>query len=310
MNRLPILRILAVLLLIGSSHETLADGTETLGPPLELTIASGSGIVASGTGLLQEEFGGLGQPGTITVDVPASASVKQVLLYWQGVSKTAVGDDTVTVDSSVVTGSKIGGFTFIAGPKTYISTYRADITLLGLVSPGANSLQVKDLDFFINNGAAVLVIFDDGVSISTIDIRDGSDFAFVNLSAPLDTHSPSDIHFRCSSLRPNGRAGVVRCRRRAESAERHRGHRRRHEQQIVQFSCRHRWCPVGYCQNFGGHPRRLIDADGSGPFGVRRVRKQAGLSHLACRRPFGAYSYASRGDGRHHAHYGYRCRLL
>ena len=60
-----------------------ADGTEVLGDP-SITIASGTGVVAAGTGLKA-------QPGTINVSIPAGASIEQVLLYWSG--EFSVSDD-------------------------------------------------------------------------------------------------------------------------------------------------------------------------------------------------------------------------
>ncbi|MDH3910251.1 MAG: hypothetical protein OEU09_03075, partial [Rhodospirillales bacterium] len=60
-------------LMLGSAS-VWADGTESLGTP-SVPIASGTGIVGAGIGLAAG-------PGTISVDVPAGASVEQVLLYW------------------------------------------------------------------------------------------------------------------------------------------------------------------------------------------------------------------------------------
>ena len=50
-----------------------ADGTETLGSP-SIPIASGTGIVAAGTGLSQI------QPGTIDITLPGAPV--QVIAYW------------------------------------------------------------------------------------------------------------------------------------------------------------------------------------------------------------------------------------
>ena len=69
---------LAGLLILGMAPASvLADGTEELGAPVGITIEAGSGIAAGGIGLDV-------QPGDLTVDVPAGAVVKQVLLYWSG----------------------------------------------------------------------------------------------------------------------------------------------------------------------------------------------------------------------------------
>ncbi len=153
----------------------LANGTETLGPPLGITIEPGTGVVAAGAGLFA------GQPGAISIDVPGD--VNQALLYWQGVSESATSDDTVLVNGVPVTGSLIGGLTLVDGPGTYISTYRADIT--SMVGSGLNLLSIGGLDYDRNNdGAGVLVIFDDGGTSSDIQIRDGNDFAFINNAGP------------------------------------------------------------------------------------------------------------------------------
>ena len=168
-----------------------ADGTEGLGAP-SISVATGSGIVAAGIGLET-------QPGTIDVNVPGT--VRQALLYTEGQTWLSPGATMdVTVNGAPVTMSRIGGPTwFYSIPvdgvwRDIVSlTYRADIT--SLVSSGANSLVVDGLDFnYVNDGAGVLVIYDDGTT-SQIDVRDGNDSAFINFSylhgiAPVDVHLP------------------------------------------------------------------------------------------------------------------------
>ena len=145
-----------------------ADGTETLGPP-SVAIAEGSGVVVSGVGLE------LSQPGTINIDVPVGATVEQVLLYWEGQSTTDIGgDETVDVNGTSVTGTLIGGPTLFF-PNAYGSTYRADITALGAVVAGPNAVAVGGLTFDrVNNGAGLVVIYDDGTT-ADIGIVDGND---------------------------------------------------------------------------------------------------------------------------------------
>lgn len=181
MNRLKKILVCALLfgLFIGfTTTDVLADGTETLGIP-SISIASGSGIVARGTGLMT-------QPGTININVPAGATIKQVLLYWEGQHTTANGDNTVTVNGNSVIGTLIGGpTTFFSNVKS--SSYRADITNIGIVHPGSNTITVQDLSFnYINNGAGIIVIFDDGQD-TNIQLRDGNDLAWIGFSPPLDT---------------------------------------------------------------------------------------------------------------------------
>lgn len=179
---------LLVLLILSVSLAILwADGNETLGPPT-IEIAQGSGVVAAGTGMIN-------QPGTININVPGTA-IKQTLIYWQGHGgdvDTPATDDTITVNDIPITGTLIGEATL-----TRLDTYRADITSLGLVSLGPNTLSVSDMDFGPNGfnwGAGVMVIFEDGSS-SEIEIRDGSDFAYIRAEVgPLRDTVPQTFFF-------------------------------------------------------------------------------------------------------------------
>lgn len=174
----------------------LADGSEILGPP-SISISAGTGLAAKGTGLVS-------QPGSITVDVPVGASINQVLLYWEGfMLGSTPADDTVTVSAGgpgvAVTGTLIGGPTL--GSSGYsASTYRADITSLDLVTDGSSTLTVDDMvGTGATNGAGVIVIFDDGSSDANIDIRDGSDTAYIGAAGPLQTTVPQTFSFAKSN---------------------------------------------------------------------------------------------------------------
>jgi hypothetical protein len=155
-------------------YEAKADGNDTLGPP-SIDIASGSYIMVEGTGLK-----GVLQPGSISIDIPADASIAQVLLYWSGRSSDSkiLSDlDLIQVNGMVVTGSLIGYS--LEGTKWPSHTYRADITGKDWISVGGiTELTVSGLDFsHLNAGAAVVVILDDG-STTDIQILDGDDFAY------------------------------------------------------------------------------------------------------------------------------------
>ncbi|MEZ5988815.1 MAG: hypothetical protein R3F30_06775 [Planctomycetota bacterium] len=185
MNRLAI----AACSLALSLGTLRAEGTETLGPVTGIKIAEGSGIVGAGIGLVNG-------PGTINIDVPTEATVKQVILYWEGQHTLETnGDGVATVNGKSVTGTRIGGATYFfnhTDGQHWVSTWRADITELGLVKPGSNALLVTDL--FDNgmhrmDGAGVFVIYDDGTK-ANIQVKDGNDLAHVRFLAPLDKCIP------------------------------------------------------------------------------------------------------------------------
>ena len=182
----------AALLTIAAATPIFANGSESLGPP-DIAIAGGTGVASAGTGMKS-------QPGTMTVEVPAGATVNQALLYWEGFMSTwAVGDDTIVVNGVEVTGTLIGGPTFFFD-GAYASTFRADITDLGLVGAGNTNLALSGMNFTnVNNGAGVLVIYDDGSSDAAIDVRDGSDLAYAGFSPPLQSTVAQTFDFPAST---------------------------------------------------------------------------------------------------------------
>ena len=163
----------------------LADGVEELGPPVGIVVAEGSGIAAAGTGLFA-------QPGTIDIDVPLGATVKQVLLYWYGRGEP---DDNIIIEGIPVDGDNIGGVAAIGatGPS---NAFRADITALELVGPGNTLLEVEGLTFtFHNSGAGILVIYEDATGPAIVDLRDGHDFASPGFVGPLSETVPQTYAF-------------------------------------------------------------------------------------------------------------------
>lgn len=169
-----------------------ADGTETLGPP-SIPIADGTGMAVAGTGLFD-------QPGTIEVTVPEGASVEQVLLYWEG-QHLGTGDDTLVVGDTEVTGTRIGGPTRFFG-DVHSTSYRAEITDLGLVGPGTSHVEVRGAEFDArkdgqrrNNGAGLVVVYDEGTTPADVRVRDGNDLAFFRFAPPLDAMVPQTYEF-------------------------------------------------------------------------------------------------------------------
>ncbi len=205
-----------------SAPTTLANGSEALGRP-SVHVAGGTGIVVAGTGM--QPFPN--SPSSFSVSVPAGATVKQVLLYWEGHwtnhgtyalhTPQAGGDETVSVNGIPVAGKKIGGNTkfyeqdagAVHGREMYV-TYRADITSLNLVTAGSNTLMINDLQFesnfpfgfpfvYGNDGAGVVVIYDDGTLPATIGVHDGLDLAYYRFTSPLETTVPQTFTFPAST---------------------------------------------------------------------------------------------------------------
>jgi hypothetical protein len=114
------------------------------------------------------------------------------------------------VNTIPVVGNPVSG---IGGPTTFFAStqgisFRADITALGEVTDGNNMLDIAGLDDCdangtntVNNGAGVLVIFDDGSSDpAVIVVRDGNDLAFINFAPTLDATVPQTFNFAPSAV--------------------------------------------------------------------------------------------------------------
>ena len=203
-----------------SAPSTFANGSEALGRPT-VHVAGGTGIIAAGTGM--QAFPNLAS--SFTVAVPAGATVRQVLLYWEGHFSSrdgaSDGDSSVSVNGLPVNGKRIGGRTtffhqnmgaFGDQAERY-AAYRADITALGLVGPGSSTLTINDMLFASNlpsgfpftqgnDGVGVIVVYDDGSTAATIGVRDGLDLAYHAFAPPLDTTAPQTFAFAGS---PNPR---------------------------------------------------------------------------------------------------------
>jgi hypothetical protein len=183
-------------------QQVVADGTEQLGPPVGLTVASGTGIIAAGVGL----DNGTGM-GTIEFTVPAGAVVKQVILYWEG--QTTYGgplEHNFFVNGEAVNasdpldetdgGDRIGApikfyYNESLGSYIYAVAYRYDITEVALeknlVRPGPNTLEITEFDAFgfSDDGLGVLVIYEEPMKpASVIQLRDGIDLAFAGFDEP------------------------------------------------------------------------------------------------------------------------------
>ena len=169
-----------------NSGSTVKNGTEVLGPP-SIAIASGTGFAEGGVGMVGVDSAEL------SIEVPVGSQVAQALLYWAGGSTSAAGDDTISLNNILIEGELIGGPVEFFGDYEFFA-YRADITNLGLVNAGTNTFTVAGFDFTEtpldeNNGASILVIYDDGTS-AAITLRDGLDMAYFGFYPTLDATVP------------------------------------------------------------------------------------------------------------------------
>jgi hypothetical protein len=181
----------AALALAASGSGLLADGTEQLGPA-SVALQPATGMVSAGTGMVTQPGILHDQSNNNGFEVPNGATIKQVLLYWEGFGAAPgqPGDDTVIVTKGAISTNVPG--TLIGGPTDFFvgntaSVYRADITSLALVEDGFNQISVSGMDFTsANNGAGILVLFDDGSTPAVMSLRDGSDLSAPGFQPPLD----------------------------------------------------------------------------------------------------------------------------
>ena len=193
------------------SGEVFADGDETLGSPT-ITISPGSGIVAAGVGMVNKSSSSsqADWAGDISVYVPHGAEIQQVLLYWEGRGAPSANNIEVRKRlpeeagwillsaTNPVTDRVLIGQAFSANSYAY----RADVTNLTLVEPGHSRFSVKGLDFSTNNdGAGVIVIFQEGSGEAQVQLVDGNDFAYAGFSASdLKTTVAQEFEFASSSI--------------------------------------------------------------------------------------------------------------
>lgn len=175
------------------SAPAFADGNEKLGPPVGLNVASNaSEVLVAGVGM-KDKFEGI-----INMSIPQGVAIKQVLAYWEGqalASDEQGNTDDVFLNDIPVTGSRIGGPTNFFFSR-WSSSYRADVTSLGLVTNGDNVVKVRGLNFRgVSNGLGLAVIIDDGANTGVVTLRDGNDNAFRDFANPLDVTETQTYSF-------------------------------------------------------------------------------------------------------------------
>lgn len=191
-----------VAIALAFTPSAFSDGNADLGDP-SIPIASGTTLLAAGVGL----NGATPGEGTINLNVPAGASVEQVLLYWVGRGGLDPVGNTATVGGIAVVGDLIGA----EGTFREARAYRVDITSLGLVNAGPNSVTVEDVAFpYRADGAMLLVIIDDGsAALDTLQILDGMDFAYINDPGTLNVTVPQTFTFDPAGTDRNAKALIA-----------------------------------------------------------------------------------------------------
>ena len=137
-------------------------GDEMLGD-IGIPFPPSSGVVIGGIGLVGDPA--VAQPGDITVTVPGDPVLS--VLYWCGHNATDGTDLDITLNGSALSGQLVGGPTLFFG-GAWSSTVRADISSLGIITTGTNTISVGGLDFTTNCpsncqnlGAGLLVVYED-----------------------------------------------------------------------------------------------------------------------------------------------------
>ena len=172
-----------------ASLNVWADGNETLGVP-GIPIESGSGVAVGGTGLNI-------QRGTINVDVPAGAIIKQALLYW---SVRGLLDSNVnTIDFEDVDvpggGESNKGSQFISGGFKF----QTDLNVFVIENPEVcggggcadNGTKTMGADDIANNGGPVTMTPCAGGTfmLTRVDLAEGvqSDMGFPTATSIIIT---------------------------------------------------------------------------------------------------------------------------
>lgn len=164
---------------LAAAPAAFADGTQELGPPVGLAAPTGTRMILAGVGVRD------GQPQGLSIDIPAGAAVRQVVAYWAAVdwdlAKLETTDEIFLNGSSVV-GNRIGDPALLFNTG-YNASYRADVTALHLLVPGANVISVDGVDFVWPEGVGLVAFVDDGGEDAEFVLRDGND-VLSNLITP------------------------------------------------------------------------------------------------------------------------------
>ena len=162
---------LLLLLVLSSAAPASAQVFVEALRPSTAVLPPGPHLLTRGTGLFPNGSG------TISFDVPAGATVRQVLLYWSGRSFSDLDAiKRLTVNGQAIEGEWIG--LAAKAQRNLAAAYRKDVTDLVAAGPGTNTVEIAGLTADKPDGASVAVIYDDGSQPATLLVRDGADFGY------------------------------------------------------------------------------------------------------------------------------------
>lgn len=164
---------------LATAPAAFADGTQELGPPIGLAAPAGTRMILAGIGVRD------GQPQGLAIDIPAGAAVRQVVAYWAAVDWDLAkleATDEIFLNGSSVVGDRIGDPALLFNTG-YNASYRADVTALHLLVPGANNIAVDGVNFVWPQGVGLVAFVDDGGEDAEFVLRDGND-VLSNLVTP------------------------------------------------------------------------------------------------------------------------------
>ena len=147
-------------------------------------VVDGAKLIAAGVALDISDAGTITE--TISLTVPAGATVESALLYWGSRRDLAALDEddgelsvTVGATTATVEGDYVGATTLNLFPTDADShSFRADLIAEGFsFGPGLNEVELEVDAAQEVDGATLIITYDDGSSGSVV-IRDGNDFAY------------------------------------------------------------------------------------------------------------------------------------
>jgi hypothetical protein len=189
------------------SSKSLLGSPAACGPVLanngiSKTTSSTQRVVSNANTIYDTDFvsaglGGLRGVGSGTITVPGSFSlgtVTRAYLYWHGISNSPSGaGQSIQVNSTAVTGVKLGVSSDNCWGYANSQAYRADVTSLVRSSSG-RSFELDEFDDLNPNGASILVFYSDGNGTNNRDVVlfEGNDSNQQFSGFPDDPDAPAD----------------------------------------------------------------------------------------------------------------------